>query len=491
MTGNPLGQEFGAEGLKRRSVRGGAVTLLAQLAKFIVQFGSQLALIRLLDPASFGLVALAAPAVSLIQVVSDLGLEQAIVQRPSVSQAQVSGLFWISAGLGLAAASLLFLLAPVYAALLARPELVGVVRVLAVLVAVSGLSAVPGALLNRRLSFASLAAVDMTALLVGTAIGVAAAVGGAGYWALVVGQAGSALVSLALTWVLVRWLPSLHDATGAGLRGILGFGAHLAGADLAAYVSASASSIILGSVIGTTELGLYDRSLRLVVGPLSQVMAPVSRVAVPVLSRLQDQGGSYVAAYLFMLQAALLVTIPGLLVLTACAAQILPSLLGPRWTGTAPVFAWVGVGGLAVSTYASTGWLLSSQGRGRDQLRRNIASAAVSVTAVVMGLWWGAAGVAAAGAVSFVLVQTPLALWIATRSGPVALRVVLAALWPFLLAGCASAVVAVLARFSAGTVWHAAASAVAAYAVFVAALLAQVSGRAFLRKLWQLRRLVR
>ena len=490
MTNATLFEEFGADRLKRSSVRGAVVTLLAQLAKFAVQFGAQVALARLLDPASFGLVALAAPAVGLALIVAELGLDQAVVQRALVSQTLLSSLFWTSAALHATAAVLLFLLAPVYAAVLGWPELAPVVRVLVVLVVSAGLTVVPGALLNRRLRFTHLAAIDLAGLLAGAAAGVAAAAAGAGYWALVINQAGASLTCLLLTWALLRWVPSLWISRGAGLRATLSFGAHLAGANLAAYAGGAAANTLLGLAAGTTELGLYDRSLRLAVLPLSQVMAPVSRVAVPVLSRLQEQGGSYAAAYLFMLQAALLVTVPGLLALIGFARQILPALLGPQWTEATPVFAWAGVGGLAISTYVSTGWLLSSQGRGRAQLHRNVGSAAIGVLAAAGGVWWGAAGVAASGALSYVLVQTPLAVWIATRTGPVTLAAVLKALGPFGLAITVTAVAALawLPNYARGSgLWVAALAAAACYAVFATVLLAQKGGRAFLGTAWQLR----
>jgi PST family polysaccharide transporter len=54
-----------------------------------------------------------------------------------------------------------------------------------------------------------------------------------------------------------------------------------------------------------------------------------------------------------------------------------------------------------------------------------------SVTAFVIGLPWGATGVAAAYAISDVLIRMPFLWWWVGRSGPVRHRDLLEIIWPF------------------------------------------------------------
>ena len=67
--------------LKRRSVHGAAATLLAQAVRLVLQFGSQIALARLLEPSAFGLVAMVTPVTGFMQMFNDMGLSQATVAR--------------------------------------------------------------------------------------------------------------------------------------------------------------------------------------------------------------------------------------------------------------------------------------------------------------------------------------------------------------------------------------------------------------------------
>ena len=56
--------------LKGRSVRGGAITILAQGSKFFIQLGSTAFLARLLTPNDYGLIGMATPIIGFVQFAS-------------------------------------------------------------------------------------------------------------------------------------------------------------------------------------------------------------------------------------------------------------------------------------------------------------------------------------------------------------------------------------------------------------------------------------
>ena len=91
-----LESRLSEQDLQRRSIRGVAFSVAAQAIRFVLQFGSQILLARLLVPADFGLVAMAAPVLALAQTLGELGLAQAVIQRPALTRADLSLLFWLS-----------------------------------------------------------------------------------------------------------------------------------------------------------------------------------------------------------------------------------------------------------------------------------------------------------------------------------------------------------------------------------------------------------
>src|SRR3974377_1535423 len=117
--------------LKEKTIRGGLARLAAQGGNFALLHGSMMVLARLLNPKDFGLVGMVTAFTGFLSLFRDFGLSSAAIQRASVTEEQVSTLFWINmcvgAILGIAAVAM----APVIAAFYHEPRLLAVTVVLA------------------------------------------------------------------------------------------------------------------------------------------------------------------------------------------------------------------------------------------------------------------------------------------------------------------------------------------------------------------------
>ena len=417
--------------LQRRSVRGVAFSLAAQVVRFMLQFSSQILLARLLLPADFGLVAMAAPVLALAQTIGELGLAQAVIQRPALTQAELSSLFWLSMAINAALAVLMLAVAPAVALLYGEPRLRLLLAVLAALLVLNGVASQQMAVMARRMRFAKMAAIDVACLLTATAAGIGGALAGFGYWSLVVMQAGNLGVIAVLASLWSGWRPSLPARAG-GVRAMLAFGAHMTGYNLVTYAGSNLDSVLIGAAAGPVSLGFYDRSMKLVVTPLWQLSMPLARVATGLLSRLAGQPAEYRRAYLAMLRGLLIATTPGFACGATMAGTLVPALLGPQWRGAAPVVAWLCASAILVPYGISASWLFVSQARVQAQLRWACLRTALSLAALAAGLPWGVMGVAIAYALASPLVQGCMA-WGATRQGAVGLRDVALGTYPVLL----------------------------------------------------------
>jgi PST family polysaccharide transporter len=121
--------------MRSRAASGAVITGAAQIYRIGVNFASGILLARLLTPADFGLIAMVSSCVGLVAVIQDLGLNQAMIQRPEISRAQMSALFWLSAGSGLVFAVALALCAPGISWFFKEPRLTFLTVAFAVLAA--------------------------------------------------------------------------------------------------------------------------------------------------------------------------------------------------------------------------------------------------------------------------------------------------------------------------------------------------------------------
>ncbi|HEY9767601.1 MAG TPA: lipopolysaccharide biosynthesis protein [Coleofasciculaceae cyanobacterium] len=380
--------------LKQRSVRGGAVTLVAQAIKFILRMGSTVVLARLLSPEDYGLIGMATVVIGFVQLFKDLGLSAATVQKSEINHQQVSTLFWINLIISLAIALLVIALAPLVARFYDEPLLRGITMALAITFIFGGLTVQHQALLQRQMRFLELAKIEIVSMLVGVIVAVASAWYGLGYWALVLMQIATVITNAIAVWLSCSWRPGFASQDSA-IRSMLAFGGNLTGFRLVNYFSRNLDNLLIGRYWGSQQLGLYAKAYQLVLLPIEQINSPVNSVALPTLSSLQSEPEKYSKYYY---KAILLITTLGMPIvgfMFASADKVILLMLGEQWLGVVPIFQYLMPAAFIGTFNVAAGWVYQSLGRTDRQFRIGMVMATTDILLFSLGLRWGAVGVAA------------------------------------------------------------------------------------------------
>ena len=395
--------------LRGRSVRGGAVTFASQAARFVLKMGSTAVLARLLVPADFGLVAMVTVVTGFVELFKDAGLSMATVQRKTVSHEQISVLFWINVALSAAITAIIAGLAPVLAWFYGKPEILPITLALAGGAVLSGLGVQHRALLQRRMEFARLAAVEVGSMAAGVGVAVVMATRGWSYWALVGMTLSTAASGAILSMALSGWWPGL-PRRGSGAMPMLKFGGNLVGFSFVNYFGRNGDNFLLGRFAGAADLGIYSKAYGLMLLPLQQINAPVASVTIPALSRLQDEPDAFARFYCQAIRLVAYITMPIVVVLAVLSREVVAIVLGPGWGEAAPVFAVLSLFGVIQPVSVTTGWVLTALGRPQRLLRWSLVGTPCILIAFVCGLPWGPFGVATAAVIcAFVLVGPQMA----------------------------------------------------------------------------------
>lgn len=390
--------------LKGRSVRGGATTISAEAGNFVLTTASTVILARLISPESYGLISMVVTVTNFVKLFNDLGLSQATVQRPEINHSQVSTLFWLNVLLGSVLMLLTAALAPAIALFYSEPRLTWITVSLGVGFIFSGFAVQHRALLNRQMRYGTIAAIRITALLLGTATGIVSAWLGADYWALVLMQLAATLSHTVGVWIMCSWRPG-PPVWHSNVRSMLTFGGNLTAANILIYFIRNSDNIIIGRYWGAHQLGLYDKAYQLLYLPIQQITGPISAVALPALSRLQKDPERYRAYYYkaILLIVTLGMPLVGLLFVSADKAILM--LLGPKWIGTVNIFRALSVATFTGTFSYATGWVYISLGQAGRQLRWVLWTSPITVLIFLISVPWGALGVAIAFSLSYPILQ--------------------------------------------------------------------------------------
>lgn len=430
---------------KSRAAKNVAVTGVAQAWRFVTGFLLTVVTTRLLKPSDFGILAMVATATALIALVKDLGISQAIIQRSTTSSSQLNSLFWVSVLASVGFALVLGGSAPLLASFYDEPRVELVTIAFALLVLVSGPQAVPTAILNRDSHFYQLAIVDIVSATITFGVGVIGALLWQSYWVLYASAVGGTVASAAGIWLSAKYRPGLPHFDSSTVQ-MLRFGWHVSGFNLVNYFSRNSDNILIGRFLGSDQLGLYDRAYRLLLFPIGQLNGPIGQVLVPLMSRIRSDATRYRSTYTEAVSLIMITAQPGILCAVICAPQLLELLFGEQWIPAAPIFQWLGIAGLHQVMSSTTGWLFLSQGRGADLFKVGTYGAIITVASFVIGLPWGAVGVAASYTIANYIALIPL-IWIAAgRRGPVSCRDLINLAVPHVLATVGAAAVLEILR---------------------------------------------
>lgn len=313
------------------SILGEAATRLIAPAVFLV-------LARLLTPEDFGVVAGATVVISLCQALADAGLGKALIQRREAVEASANAAFWMALAASVVLGLALVIASPVIAGFFGDARIRPVVCVLALQVPLTGLAAVPVALLQRDFAFRELFWVRLLTAGLPALASIPMALADLGYWALVAGTiTGQALQCIVLWWRR-PWRPTLRIDMAVA-RQLLGFGRWTMLSAILAWGYGWLDSLVVARHLGTHDMGLYRIGNTFVAMAFGLAFAPLLPVLYSLFSNPKTEGNQLAKSLETTARAIVLVSVPAAGFIVLFSKPIELQLFGPGWEGLAPILA--------------------------------------------------------------------------------------------------------------------------------------------------------
>lgn len=313
--------------------------------------GVTVVLARLLTPADYGLFAIALSVQLVGQNIAELGLPAALVRMPEPPsrelQAATIGFLLVVTWAAVAAVfATTFLILPAFGVSSAALR---VVAITLVALPIYAARAVPLAMLDRKMSFGRVAAVEAADTVGFNLFALAAAVAGLGVFSLAGAVPVGAMLGAGIAW-LTPGAARFPRFELSRVKPLIGFGSRVSvlgmlylGRDLG-YVT------IIGAIGGAPMAGFYGMAKRLFSFPTA-LAAAVARVMLPALSQSGEERPMRAARMLG--QVALVCGLP--LALIAGAIQpLINVVLGPEWLPTTDIVLYGSLAMMLGASLAST-----------------------------------------------------------------------------------------------------------------------------------------
>src|SRR3989442_5738080 len=263
----------------------------------IASFLSALVVARLLNPADYGLMALAGVWTYAIALIGELGLGSAIVQFRDLEEGELNAWFWLVVGMAGIGYLAVYASAPAISAWFASPMLADILRVAGLSLPLVAVRIVPDSLLRKGLELDRVAQAEIASMLATIPVVLGLAWSGAGVWALVAGTLVMPLVQTIVSFWFVRWRPGLRIGRRR-LDEILRYSLAALGARVGWAVYQQVDAVVLGKVAGEVVLGFYSMAKQLSSLPVEKVTVVANQLAIPIMAGLQADRAAMRASFL-------------------------------------------------------------------------------------------------------------------------------------------------------------------------------------------------
>ena len=298
----------------------------AQLVAFIVA----VVLARILDPLTYGTVALITVFTTILQVFVDSGLGNALIQKKNADNVDFSTVFWANVTLCIVIYILLFLASPVIAAFYGNSSITAYMRVLGLTVLISGIKNVQQAYVSRHMLFKKFFFSTLGGTIIAGIVGIIMALNGFGVWALVTQQVINLAIDTMILWFTVKWRP-FFTFSFLRLKVLFSYGWKLLVSALLDTTYNNLRQLLIGKVYSSVDLAQYNQGDKFPQFVVSNINSSIDSVLLPAMSNVQDRKEEVKNMTRRSIKISVYVMAPLMMGLAFCGQTVVGLVLTDKW----------------------------------------------------------------------------------------------------------------------------------------------------------------
>jgi len=355
--------------------------VLLRLADRSIGFASTLVLARLLVPADFGLVAMAASVMALVELLGAFGFDIALIRETNPKPSQFNCAWTLNISLGVIMALFMLGLAWPLSEFYSEERLPLAIVALAVGTLGGSFENIGIVEFRRQLNFDQEFRFQITKRLISFTVTLTLAFTIGNYWAMIAGMVTGRIVGTALSYVVHPFRPRLGLV---GASAMLHFSKWLLFNNVISFLEDRSSDFFIGRINGPSSLGLYNMGYELANLPTTDLVAPISRAVFPSYAKVAGDGPQLRDMFISVISVTAMLAVPAGLGLAVVASLVTPLLLGEKWLGAIPVIEIVAIHGVIHSLQSNV--YATYLARGRAELPAKLGLVYVSLLISLIAL---------------------------------------------------------------------------------------------------------
>lgn len=295
---------------------------------------STLILARVLTPADFGIVAVAALIIHFSEVLSNTGIQQYIVQTEVASEETVNTAWTLDLLLKASVCVLLYLLLPGISWFYEDPNIIYAVGALIPVIFIRAMTNPELHVQRRNLSYGVIFRIGVISKLISFVVVVVIALVLRSFWAIIVGDLITSIVSVSLSYYYCARRPclSLRNVSRQWL-----FSRWMLARGSIGYLRAQVDTLLISQFYSLAQLGKFNIAREFTIMPANEIIKPAVEPLLAMFSSVRTDRQKMVQQVSLALLVISLFTAPFVAFIHQFCEPIVFYLLGENWLEAAPL----------------------------------------------------------------------------------------------------------------------------------------------------------
>ncbi len=354
----------------------------------IIQLVVSIILARLLEPEVFGTIAILMVFITILDVFIDSGLGTALIQKKDADDTDFSSVFYFNICMCIILYSIIFGCAPLIASFYNDTSLITLIRVLGLILIISGIRNIQQAYITKNMLFKKFFFSTLGGTIISAIVGIGMAYQGYGVWALVIQQIVKISIDTLILWITVDWKPKFLFSLDR-LKELFSYGWKLLVSALLENIYNKLRQLIIGKLYTRSDLAFYNKGDTFPSLVIANINSSIDSILLPIMSQEQNNIEKVKNYTRKSIQLCTYIIAPIMVGMCVTSYSFIPLLLTDKWTPCIP-FLWI-----FCFTYTfypiHTANLNAIKALGRSDLflKLEIWKKAVGLIILVSTMWYG------------------------------------------------------------------------------------------------------
>lgn len=373
--------------IKQKAISGVFWQTIQRFGSRIILFVANMIFARLLSPDDFGVMGIIWVFISFSDIFINGGFLSALIQKKDVNEDDYSTAFYWNIVIAILCYITIYISAPFISKFYNNSILLDVLRVQGIVLFLNALTIVQSSRIQRQLRFKKLAIIDIIASVLGSLLGIFAAVFfNFGVWSLVIKMVSYSTITCIAFWTTERWYPK-RRFSWPSFKKLFSFGSFMLLSSLTNVLYINFQPLIIGKLFSPKDLGYFSQARKLEEIPVVALTNIVSTVSFPIFSKLQDNKEQLVNYLKKNIRSITFLSFPMMVFLMVFAKQIIIILFTDVWIESVPYFQLLCLSGILIPVNIANRDLYASIGKSKLYFNSQLIYKILGIILMLIGVF--------------------------------------------------------------------------------------------------------